>query len=177
MKKLISVIMSVIMAASVCSVAVIPAMAAKSVASPGKTTQTVEVNVEVNGSTTNDVIYDKDNDDPSVITFTYTGDGDITGWEFPGMELGVDYNIISESDDHKTITIQLIKDEDGNYVYDGVVTAKAIVDDTTAPTKQNTNKDKDSTSPKTGAVSAAGIAIAGAGVAILTALKKKKDEE
>ncbi|MGN0531774.1 MAG: hypothetical protein ACI4IN_03150 [Eubacterium sp.] len=172
MKKFISIIMSMIIAASVCSMAVLPVMA-KTVASPSDIEQEITIKVQVNNSDTKEVVYDRDSDQ---ITFTYTGDGNITGWEFPGMVLGVDYEIVAESDDHKSITIELLKDEEGNYIYDGVVTARALVEDeaSTEPSKPSTdNKDKDSTSPKTGAVSAAGIAVAGAGVAILAALKKR----
>lgn len=173
MKKFISVIMSMIIAASVCSMAVLPVMA-KTVASPSDIEQEITIKVQVNNSSTTEVVYDRDGDQ---ITFNYTGDGNITGWEFPGMVLGVDYEIVAESDDHKSVTIELLKDEEGNYIYDGVVTARALVEEeaaTTKPSKPSTaNTDKDSTSPKTGAVSAAGIAVAGAGVAILAALKKR----
>lgn len=176
MKKFISVILSVIIAASVCSVAIIPAMA-KTYASPGDVTKPIKIVVEVNGSVSSDVVYEIDKDDPSVITFTYIGDGTIIGWEFPGMELGVDYEVVSEDEDHKSITIQLIEDSEGDYVYDGDVTASAIVKGAQKTTKADADdKDKNPTSPKTGAVSAAGIAVAGAGVAILAALKKKDEE-
>ena len=89
------------------------------------------------------------------------------------MKEGKDYVVTSE--EGNSITIELING------YDGKVVANALVDNGSETTKGNkgtTKKtDKKSTSPKTGAVSAAGIAVAGAGVAMLAALKKKSSDE
>lgn len=168
MKKFISVVLSVIMAVSVMAVAVVPAMAA---VSPQSTTHSRVLGANVNGSTTNDVSYATDATDPNKITFTYNGDGTVTGWEFPGLVLGVDYEIITEADGSITVSVL-------NAGAD--IVANAIVDfgdedeeETTKPKKQ----DKGETSPKTGAMTAAGIAVAGAGFAILSALKKNEDAE
>lgn len=168
MKKFISVVLSVIMAVSVMAIATVPAMAA---VSPQSTTHSRVVSGSVNGSTSNDISYVVDANDPSKITFTYNGDGNLTGWEFPGLELGVDYEIVSE--DGNTITILLLDEEID-------VVANATVDlgeDTTETTKKPGKTDNGGTSPNTGAMTAAGIAVAGAGVAILAALKKDEDAE
>lgn len=168
MKKLISVVLSLIMAMSVCAACVIPVMAADTVLSPSDTTKRTTINVEVNGSTSNDVSYEKDPENDSEITFTYDGDGELIGWEFPGLEEGVDYEIISQ--DGNSITIRLLDDELSD------VTANAIVKYDGKTTKATTKKSDKSKSPATGAVTGSGLAVAGAGVAILAALKKKSDD-
>lgn len=172
MKKIISLVLSLVMAISVGAMATIPAMA-KDVVSPHSTTKAVDISTKVNGSTSKDLTFNKDKDDENVITFTYNGKGNLTGWEFPGMKEGKDYVVTSE--EGNSITIELING------YDGKVVANALVDngsETTKGNKETTKKtDKKSTSPKTGAVSAAGIAVAGAGVAMLAALKKKSSDE
>lgn len=172
MKKIISLVLSLVMAISVGAMATIPAMA-KDVVSPHSTTKAVDISTKVNGSTSKDITYNRDKNDENVITFTYNGNGNLTGWEFPGMKEGKDYVVTSE--EGNSITIELING------YDGKVVANALVDngsETTKGNKETTKKtDKKSTSPKTGAVSAAGIAVAGAGVAMLAALKKKSSDE
>lgn len=172
MKKIISLVLSLVMAISVGAMATIPAMA-KDVVSPHSTTKAVDISTKVNGSTSKDITYNRDKNDENVITFTYNGKGNLTGWEFPGMKEGKDYVVTSE--EGNSITIELING------YDGKVVANALVDngsETTKGNKETTKKtDKKSTSPKTGAVSAAGIAVAGAGVAMLAALKKKSSDE
>lgn len=172
MKKIISLVLSLVMAISVGAMATIPAMA-KDVVSPHSTTKAVDISTKVNGSTSKDITFNRDKDDENVITFTYNGKGNLTGWEFPGMKEGKDYVVTSE--EGNSITIELING------YDGKVVANALVDngsETTKGNKETTKKtDKKSTSPKTGAVSAAGIAVAGAGVAMLAALKKKSSDE
>lgn len=164
MKKLLSIVLSLVMLLSV-SVASINAFAA--VGSIESTTKQNKIILEVNGKTSTDVSYERDPEDPRKITFTYDGDGELIGWEFPGMEEGVDYEIISEKGNNITILVS----ED----YEGDVIANAIVkEETTGETTKKGDKEK---SPKTGAASAAGIAAMGAGAAILTALKKKEDAE
>ncbi len=162
MKKVISIILSLVMLISVSAVAV---SASAAVLSPESTTKSNKINVEVNGNETTEVIYEKDPQDPTKITFTYTGDGELEGWEFPGMTEGEDYIIISEDDN--SITIQLIND------YDGDVTANAIVKETTTKKKKSNDDRK---SPKTGAATATAVAVAGAGVAVLAALRKKSED-
>lgn len=170
MKKILSIVLSVVMAASVCTMAVIPAMA-KIVASPESTTKATSISVSVNGGASTDVTYRIDSTDPSIITFTYDGDGNLIGWEFKGLVEGVDYVIIDE--DATSITIKLLNT-------DADVIANAIVEEKNdEPTKEQTTetttvKDKDNgnTSPATG-VAMSGVLVAGAGVAMLTVLKRK----
>lgn len=166
MKKLLSIVLSLVMLLSV-SVATVNVFAAGSVGSIESTTKQNKIVLEVNGKTTTDVSYERDPDDPKKITFTYDGDGELIGWEFPGMTEGVDYEIIKEKGDSITILVSA--------EYDGEVIANAIVKEAT--TKETTKKNKKEKSPKTGAASLAGIAAMGAGAAILTALKKKEDAE
>lgn len=170
MKKIISIVISLVMVVSAFAVSAVPAMA-KTVISPSQTTtQKTTVIVQVNGSSTSDVSYERDPEDPNKITFTYNGDGELIGWEFPGMVEGTDYEIISE--DGNSITILVSED------YDGDVIANAIVKlDEEKTTKKPGKVDGSSKSPKTGAMAATGLAVAGAGAAILAALKKKNDAE
>lgn len=166
MKKFISIVLSMIMAVSVATMATIPAMAA---VSPQTTTHARVINGEVNGSSSSDVTYTPDSSDPNKLTFTYDGDLELDHWEFPGLTAGTDYEILSE--DGNSITILILNDN-------ADVLANAIVKG--APTTKKAKpgkKDNGSTSPKTGAVTAAGIAVAGAGFAILAALKKDEDAE
>ncbi len=164
MKKFISIVISVIMAVSAMTMATIPALAAQS---PQSTTQSRVVSVEVNGSSSTEVTYSPDSNDPNNMTFTYTGTYDLEGWEFPGLVEGVDYDILSQEGNSITIVIY---NEDANVI------ANALVSKSEEPTKP-TKPDNGPTSPDTGAMTAAGIAVAGAGVAILAALKKDKDAE
>ena len=167
MKKVLSVILSLVMVLSVGALSV-SAIAAP-VASPGKPDtgdKITGITTEVNGKTSKEVEVDRDGTS-RVITFTYTGDGKLIGWEFPGMKEGKDYKIIEQKDNY--ITIEVSED------YEGEVIANAIVEDEEEEEKE-AKKNKSGTSPKTGASVAAGIAAMGAGAAILTALKKKEDE-
>lgn len=172
MRKVLSVILSLVMILSVGAMSV--SAFAADVASPGKEDtqdKITGVTVTVNGKTTKDITVDRDGNS-RVITFTYDGDGKLIGWEFPGMTEGKDYKIIEQKDNY--ITIEVSED------YEGEVIANAIVEDEEEEeeeeTTKKTSKNKSGTSPKTGASVAAGIAAMGAGAAILTALKKKEDE-
>lgn len=167
MKKVLSVILSVMMVFSVFAVSATTAMAA--VGSIESTTKQNTIIVQVNGQTTTDVVYEKDPSDPNRITFTYTGDGELEGWEF-NITAGQEYKVISEDGD--SITIELING------YDGEVIANAIIKtEDGETTKKSVNPNGGDKSPKTGVATATGLAVAGAGVAILTALKKKNDAE
>jgi len=155
MKRILSVLLSIVMLASVSAVAV----NAFAVVESQETTKTSsKITVEVNGSTTKEVSY-TENPDGSEITFTYNGSGTLTGWEFDGMIEGEDYEIVST--DGNSITIRLLNG------YDGDIDANAVV-------KKKSGGKK---SPKTGAAAATGLAAAGAGAAILLALKKREDAE
>ncbi|MCR5207663.1 MAG: hypothetical protein K6C14_04200 [Eubacterium sp.] len=168
MKKALSIILSLVMLLSV-GVASVNAFAAGGVGSIESTTKQNKIVLEVNGKTSTDISYERDPENPRKITFTYDGDGELIGWEFPGMKEGIDYEIVKEKGDAITI---LVYD-----TYDGEVVANAIVREPEDTTAETTKKNEDKKSPKTGAASAAGIAAMGAGAAILTALKKKEDAE
>ena len=167
MKKALSIILSLVMLLSV-SVASVNAFAV--VGSIETTTKKNAINTQVNGKNSADVTYQEDPSNPRIITFTYDGDGELLGWEFPGVTENVHYTVISE--EGKAITIRVADD------YDGEITANAIVrlDDEEEEEETETKKNESKTSPKTGA-GLAGVAAMGAGAAILAALKKKEDEE
>ncbi|MBR6391744.1 MAG: hypothetical protein IKS12_00525 [Eubacterium sp.] len=169
MKKLLSIVLSLVMLCSV-SVATVNAFAEGGVGSIETTTTQNKIVLEVNGKASADVSYEKDPENPKKITFTYDGDGELIGWEFPGMREGVDYEILREKGNDITILVAP--------TYRDTVTANAIVREPSSrkPTETTKKNDKEK-SPKTGAASAAGIAAMGAGAAILTALKKKEDAE
>ena len=167
MKKIISVLLSVVMLVSV-SVVSVNAFA-ETVASQQTTKKAITTNGEVNGSTSNEVKYTPDDNDPAKFTFTYTGTGSLEDWEFPGMVEGVDYQIVSQ--DGNSVTIKLLNGYSGN------VTANAIVEDEEEEEETEVEKSNKGKSPKTGATTATGIAAAGAGAAILLALRKKEDAE
>ncbi len=171
MKKLLSIILSLVMMVSVGALSV--TAFAETVGSI-ETTEPVTKNKiipQVNGNNSNDVTWEWVSENPKQIKFTYTGDGTLESWDFGDLEEGVDYKVIDEGDN--TITIELL---DQNY--DGDIIANAVVDEEEEETTKagtTTKQNKSQTSPKTGAAAAAGIAAMGAGVAILTALKKKED--
>ncbi len=187
MKKVLSIILSLVMAVSVGMLAT-PVFA---VVGSQETTAPITHNKiipQVNGKDDGSVKYDWVSDDPKQIKFTYDGDGTLEDWEFGDLEEGVDYKVIDR--DGNTITIELM-----DATYDGDIIANAIVDeeeeeestteeeeeeeeDETTTTQQSpttTQRNEGTVSPKTGATAAAGIAALGAGVAILTAIKKKED--
>lgn len=173
MKKLLSVLLALVMVAAVGASSMV-AMAADAVVgsiqdAPKPPSDPVG---EVNGSPSTDVHWEKDPTNPNKITFTYDGDGDLTGWEFPGMREGIDYKIIAQQGN--SITIELLNG------YNGQVSANAIVDfgddEEDEAEKKPAKKNKKTTSPNTGAVSAAGLGVAGAGVALLAAMKKRDAE-
>lgn len=171
MKKILSILMSVLMVASVLSVSVVPAIA-KTYGSQESTTEGRKITVDVNGQGSNDVTYKVDDKDKNKITFTYDGDGNLEGWDFGDLVENVDYVIVSQ--DGNSITIRLLNPN-------ADITANAIVKEneggeTTKPEKTTVKPDNGGTSPATGA-SLAGVAVAGAGVAMLLALKKKDDAE
>ncbi|MCM1114946.1 MAG: hypothetical protein NC397_05565 [Clostridium sp.] len=185
MKKMLSVLLAAIMTVSVCAVSVIPAMAAPS---PTATTATNKrPSLEVNGVANNkDISYTPDKDDASSITFTYDGEGTITGWENNlddlGYVEGTDY-IATENEDG-TYVIDFLNTEALEAFENGDVIVNALVDfdETDAePTKKNetTKKNDSSKAPATGiatSVIAGSVAVAGAGIAVLSATKKRDAE-
>ena len=162
MKKIISIVLSLVMLVSASALTI---NAFAEVQSPSSVTPGSKITVEVNGNTSKDVTYKADPDDPAIITFTYTGTGTLDGWAFNGMVEGVDYQVVSK--DGNSITIELLNG------YNSDIDANALVDKDSEGTKGN-GKGK---SPKTGAAAATGLAAAGAGAAILLALKKREDAE
>lgn len=167
MKKILSVMLSIVMAVSVCAVATIPAMAT-TVNSKEDVTQASNIKVEVNGGATTDVTFKEDTTDPSKITFTYTGSGKLEGWTFVGLVEGVDYEVVSTS--KNPITIVLLNNKtaaDVDVIANAIVKTEDSTEKTTVKDKDNGNK-----SPNTGATMS-GVLVAGAGVAMLAALKKK----
>ncbi len=189
MKKVLSIILSLVMLVSVSALSM---TAFATVGSQETVTQITHNKIipQVNGKDDGDVTWEWLSDDPKQIKFTYDGDGDLEDWEFGDLEEGVDYKVISR--DGNAITIELMDTS-----YDGDIVANAIVNDeeeeeeeTTTKANTTTKKNESKTSPKTGAAAAAGIAdtkqgrksdeyagiaAMGAGVAILTAIKKKED--
>ena len=164
MKKVLSILLSLVMLVSA-SALTVNAFAVVGSQETTKSTNS-KITVEVNGNTTKDVTY-TESPDGSEITFTYEGSGTLEGWEFDGLIEGVDYIIVSE--DGNSITIQLIRDIDGD------INANAIVtEETTKKSSKGSGKNK---SPKTGAATATGLAAAGAGAAILLAMRKREDAE
>lgn len=177
MKKLLSVLLATMMAFAAVTVTTISAFAADtSVASPETTVVTIEKIGYVNGAPSKLVTYSADENDPTCITFTYTGTGRLIGWEFPELTEDKEYEVVSE--EGNSITVQLING------YTGRVIANAIVEEngTTGASEETTaeettaKKSESSESPATGSAAAAGIALAGAGAAVLIALRKKDAE-
>lgn len=166
MKKLISVILSVMMVLSLGALSVMPVMAA-TVSSEEPVNPGV-VSGQVNGQNSNDVTFVISPANPMEYTFTYGGNYEFLGWEFNGLETG-DYNVVSENG--KTITIQLTA-SGANKSFVANAKVNAPTTSTTPTTPSTGDKDTSGKSPSTG-VAIGGIAVAGAGVAMLAALKKR----
>lgn len=178
MKKILSVILAVMMSVSALAVAAIPAIAAESptatqATDKGPTTQ-------VNGSNNDkDVHYTPNPNNSSEITFEYTGEGTLTGWEDNlndlGLVEGTDYTKVKNP--NGSLTITFLSDKAKDLFNNGDVVVNAIVKFATVTTTGAANHS--STSPATGvttSVIAAGVAVAGAGIAVLAATKKKDAE-
>lgn len=187
MKKILSLMLATVMAVSALVVSALPVLAADTVVSPTASTAVDKrPTLQVNGvTTTTDVTYAADPDDPNVITFTYIGEGDITGWEANLAELGFvegeDYTITENEDG--TFTVTLISDEAIAAWKNGELVVNALVDfgeeEPSEPGTAGTTKPNDSSkSPSTGASTAvvAGAVAAGAAIAVLAALKKRDAE-
>lgn len=172
MKKFLAVILSVMMVLSVGLTSVVAFAAPATIESQETTKKPIIPSVTVNGNKNPDVSYDYDESNPNKIIFTYTGDGDLNGWNFYDgngnlLVEGVDYTVVYDGnsaivtilgDIEKIQADCIVKDDDVN---------------PTKPTKPNHNNE----SPNTGAMGLTGLAVAGAGVAILTAVKRKSDAE
>ena len=179
MKKFISIALSAVMLISAGAISAMPVMAA-GVSSPGISEVTTKpavdtepVVITVNSGKSSDVTYTKED---YKYTFSYSGKGEVIDWEFPNMVEGVDFSVLSMSDDNSKIVIELT--ESGKQKQ---LVANAVVKNSTASKEDGevdendaASKDNSNTSPATGAAMA-GIAMAGTGVALLAISKKKKD--
>lgn len=178
MKKFISIALSAVMLISAGAISAMPVMAA--VSSPGSSEVTTKpavdtepVIITVNSGKSSDVTYTKED---YKYTFSYSGKGEVIDWEFPNMVEGVDFSVLSMSDDNTKIVIELT--ESGKQKQ---LVANAVVKNSTASKEDGevdendtASKDNSNTSPATGAAMA-GIAMAGTGVALLAISKKRKD--
>lgn len=182
MKKLLSIIISVIAVVSLCASFAVPAMAAVNVYSPEGEVITHSINdPTINGKDSTNVNAAQSSNDSNIIVFTYSGSGKLIGWNLidkngKAISLSNDssiYKIVSQ--DGKTLTLQIL---DWSYFEspDGY-TVNALVEGTSTQ-GGSVDKDDSSKAPETGAVSIAlaCAAATGAGVSIL-ALSKKKDAE
>ncbi|MGN1123562.1 MAG: hypothetical protein ACI4RR_04405 [Eubacterium sp.] len=187
MKKLLSIFIAAIMAVSMCAISALPAIAAPTVNSPvAPTLKDDSVITKVNGDNSQDITYKPSGTNANEITFTYDGEGDLTGWEDNlealGLVAGTDYTAVKNSDGSYTITFITTKAIDAWNA--GSVVVNALVDfedDVTVEDvdDETTKKNSSSKSPKTGISSAAvagSIALAGAGIAVVAAAKKKDAE-
>lgn len=164
MKKALTLLLSLVILISVCIGANTIAFAKDPIISPETTQRQVVIEVTLNGEESSHTSYKPDPNDKNVITFTYTGDGELKGWEFPKEIEGVDYEIVSQ--DGNSITIRVLNGFDDDYLW-----ANAIEKEPT--NKNHAKKDESPKSPKTGAT-ISGLGIAGAGVAMLMIAKKKR---
>lgn len=205
MRKFISIVLSALMAVTMCTAAALPAFAADPVKSPtastipdsttttvpGQTTtaatiQEGKVTTTVNGDNKQGVTYTVSETNPNEVTFRYEGEGTLIGWEHNladlGLISGTDYTAVENADGSFTITF--ITQPAIAQWNAGTVIVNAIVEfDEEEPTEEKeestTKKNKSSKSPSTGAsvaVVAGSIAAAGAGFAVLAASKKRDAE-
>lgn len=187
MKKLLSVLLATMMAFAAVTVTTISAFAADTtVASPETTVLNIEKIGYVNGVASRLVSYYAAENDPTQITFTYTGSGELVGWEFPELTEDKEYEVVSE--EGNSITVQLINGYEGRVIANAIVEENGTTgtaEETTSATgtseatkaeKTTAKKSESSESPNTGSAAAAGIALAGAGAAVLIALRKKDTE-
>lgn len=168
MKKLVSVLLSIMMVVAVGAMSVVPAMAATSSnITVGSGDQTFTASGAVNGQlTTSDVTIKVSDSDSYEVRFDYVGKDEFIGWEIIGLEEG-EYTIVK-----KEGTTLIIKVDPSVAATKREFTANAITKKSANSGSTTGNTDKSGTSPSTGA-SVAGVAVAGAGVALLAALKKK----
>lgn len=184
MKKLLSAFIAAIMAVSMCAISAIPAIAATVNSPVAPTLKGDSVTTTVNGENSQDIIYKPNGTNTNEITFTYDGEGTLTGWEHNlgalGLVSGTDYTSTVAND---TLTITFITNKAIDAWNAGTVVVNALVDfedDVTAEdVDDTTKKNTSSKSPSTGVSSAAlagTVALAGAGIAVLAAAKKKDEE-
>lgn len=180
MKKVLSILLSIVMIFSVFSASTIAYAKKNPIYSPETTVKHIHITVTLNGESSNKTEYVQDKENDRIITFTYTGDGVLIGWEFDynneGLVEGVDYIVISQ--DENSITIEILGDYSGENFWVNAIDKHP--DETTSEssestTETTTGKRNDSQkSPDTGA-SALGLGIMLAGSAILVASRKKHE--
>jgi hypothetical protein len=180
MKKLLSVIMAAVMTVSVLAISAMPVFA-----TPSKSATTAVSKgptLTVNGSAANnDIHYTADSNNSSSITFTYVGQGTLTGWEENLKDLGfvegTDYAKAENTDG--SLTVDFKTDATLDAFNNGDVIINALVTSATTTSTATTKKNDSSKSPSTGvatSVIAGSIAVAGAGIAVLSATKKRDAE-
>lgn len=186
MRKLLSVILAAVMTVSVFALSVVPAMAADTVNSPTATTaQRKGVTLRVNGRNSRNISYRTvvSEDGSEVVTFTYTAEGKVIGWEQNLKELGLvegtDFTAVHNADG--TYTISFISEKAIAALDSGDVVVNAVVEEaSTSTTSAATTKKNDSSkAPDTGIASTAvagSLAVAFAGAAVLAATKKRDAE-
>lgn len=188
MKKLLSIILSAIMAVSMCTAFALPVLAADVKSPTAATLQNDKATVTVNGENKQGVVYSPSSTNPNEITFKYDGEGTLTGWENNlaalGLVEGTDFKLAQNTDGSLTITF--ISQNAVTQWNAGKVCVNALVDfeeETTEEVieeeEETTKKNASSKSPSTGASTAAlagSIAVAGAGIAVLAASKKRDAE-
>lgn len=181
MKKLLSVIISVIAVVAVCASFAIPSMAAINVYSPEGEVIVHRLNEPtVNGEKSTKIGAAQSSTDSDTFTFTFSGTEKLLGWNLidkNGKKIALSdsdasYKIVAK--EGKILTIKIL---DWTYFEapDGYTVNALVEADSTGGTA---DKDDSSKAPETGAVSIAlaSVAAAGAGAAVL-ALSKKKDAE
>lgn len=180
MKKLLSVILSiVVLAAMVCSFAV-PAMADISVYSPNGGAIEHSVNDPMLNGHSSGKVNGHAINGTNRLTFSYTGEGSVENWEivtkdgkkFSLKDSDGSYRIIEQNGNSVTIEVLdwSVWQSPNGYTVNAIVKGESNT--------PSTDKDSSSKSPSTGAVTLtfASIAAAGAGAAALTLLKKKDAE-
>lgn len=185
MKKLLSVMLAAIMTVSVFAVCAVPAMAADTVNSPtaGPVVDN-EPTLMVNGVVTvTDITYTVTGTSVQSVTFRYTGEGSLVGWEHNLAELGLtestDYTTVNNEDG--SLTINFISAAANECWDNGEVTVNALVDfgdgvTATTAVAGSTQANDSSKAPATGmstSLVAGSIAVACAGIAVLAATKKR----
>lgn len=183
MKKVISVLISVIAAVSVCAAFAVPASAAIHVYSPQGVAVVHTANDPLlNGKPTTQVSGSQVSAGSNQLVFTYSGTAALSGWNLIDKDgKAVDLSSVSSvckviSQDGKTLVIEVL-DWSAFESPDGYTVNALAAEGTTSGETTTVDKDNSATSPDTGvSVAAAAVCAAGAGAAIL-ALTKKKDAE
>lgn len=168
MKKIVSVILSIIMLVSCLSASCITAFAY--VASVETTKKDFQADVTVNGLPSIEAEYEI-SDNPNykaTVEFTYSGNETLKEWEIKGLKEGVDYIIISQ--DGNKLVIGIIND-DIDYVV-----ANAITENAEETTQGTTKANNDKHSPDTGAgLSAVALMSIAGGLVILAKSRKAEN--